>query len=597
MQNPQTFYTTQLKAHQNTLHHLQRKKKMFGIIRFGNIAAVLLLLYFLSFLGWWVVGTSAAILLIIFARLVILDLKNRDRIAHVLRLIEVQQKELKALAGNISQFSAGTGFHVPDHAYAHDLDIFGNGSVYQFLNRTVSEPGSNDLAQRLLQPLPQPKILPTQSAVAELTHQPLWLQEFFALGMAQNVKFATAQRIAQWSAEPNIFLQHKSLKMMRYLLPAAVLVVSILAMYDVVAMPVFYGALLLSAAINYQLNKLVAPIHHMLGKMVDELETLTQLLRHTENANFKTSLLTDLQNHLRSENTSASAAIQKLKSLLNMLDIRYNLVLATPLNLFLFWNLQQVLALEKWKLQFAAQTAGWFSTVATLESLASFATMQFNYPEWAIPKIHPEHFAIAGTQIGHPLIPAAKRINNPIHLTGSQTLMLITGSNMAGKSTYLRSIGVNTVLAMAGAAVCAEKFTISYTHLVSSMRISDNLQESTSTFYAELKKLEYIIKRVNACENVFVLLDEILRGTNSYDRHTGSAALIKQMVAKHAAVILATHDVELAALQQTHPAEIANYHFDVQVQNEELFFDYKLKPGVCTSMNASILMKKIGIDL
>ena len=175
--------------------------------------------------------------------------------------------------------------------------------------------------------------------------------------------------------------------------------------------------------------------------------------------------------------------------------------------------------------------------------------------------------------------------------------MLVTGSNMAGKSTYLRSTGINVVLAMAGSPVCAGSFTLSPVQLISSMRIADNLEESTSTFYAELKKLKTIIDKVNKNEKVFILLDEILRGTNSLDRHTGSKALIKQLIKQEAAAIIATHDIDLADMQQTYPTNMFNFHFDVQVNNEELYFDYILKPGVCTSLNASILMKKIGIEI
>jgi DNA mismatch repair ATPase MutS len=168
---------------------------------------------------------------------------------------------------------------------------------------------------------------------------------------------------------------------------------------------------------------------------------------------------------------------------------------------------------------------------------------------------------------------------------------------MAGKSTFLRSIGVNTVLAMMGSTVCAAQMEVSVMRIISSMRVADNLQESTSTFYAELKKLQYIIENVNSHEKIFVLLDEILRGTNSLDRHTGSEALVKQLIKKEAVAMLATHDVELAQLQTTYQANIHNYHFDAQIANEELYFDYTLKEGICQSINASILMKKIGIEL
>ncbi|HRP18347.1 MAG TPA: DNA mismatch repair protein MutS, partial [Ginsengibacter sp.] len=207
------------------------------------------------------------------------------------------------------------------------------------------------------------------------------------------------------------------------------------------------------------------------------------------------------------------------------------------------------------------------------------------------------YFLIKGTSVGHPLITADKRVANNINIPSQGKIMLVTGSNMAGKSTYLRSVGVNCVLAFCGAPVCATEFQVSDVAIISSMRIEDNLQESTSTFYAELKKLKAIIDRVNQGERVFILLDEILRGTNSTDRHTGSKALIRQLIEKQSVAIIATHDLELAAMKDTYREHIDNYHFDVQVNGEELYFDYKLKEGICKSMNASILMKKIGIEL
>jgi DNA mismatch repair ATPase MutS len=272
-------------------------------------------------------------------------------------------------------------------------------------------------------------------------------------------------------------------------------------------------------------------------------------------------------------------------------------VISAPLNLLLLWNLQQALDLEKWKKEHATDVKSWFDTLGDFEALISFATIHYNNPGWCFPNLHEKHFYINAKELGHPLIPENKRVNNYIDIENKGKIMLVTGSNMAGKSTYLRSIGVNTVLAMAGAPVCASAFTISPVQLISSMRIADNLEESTSTFYAELKKLKAVIDKVNAGEKVFILLDEILRGTNSLDRHTGSEALIKQLIRHEAAAIIATHDLGLAAINITYPNNILIYHFDVQVNNEELFFDYKLKPGICTSLNASILMKKIGIEL
>jgi DNA mismatch repair ATPase MutS len=261
------------------------------------------------------------------------------------------------------------------------------------------------------------------------------------------------------------------------------------------------------------------------------------------------------------------------------------------------WDLQQVIALEKWKKRNHQSIIQWFEALGNFEAISSFATLHFNHPEWCFPELKKEHFFIEGKEIGHPLINKLKRVNNYIDINNKGIIMLVTGSNMAGKSTYLRTIGVNTVLSMAGAIACAKSFALSPVQLITSMRIADNLEENTSTFYAELKKLKTVIEKVNNHERVFILLDEILRGTNSLDRHTGAVALTKQLIRQQAAGIIATHDVELAKLKDDYPANIYNYHFDVQVNNGELYFDYKLKEGICTSLNASILMKKIGIEL
>jgi len=255
------------------------------------------------------------------------------------------------------------------------------------------------------------------------------------------------------------------------------------------------------------------------------------------------------------------------------------------------------LLLEKWKKQNEEHIGVWFESLAEIESLSSLANLSFNHPHWVFPVIANQPGVFVAESLGHPLIPEDKLIGSDFFTEGTGELNLITGSNMAGKSTFLRAVGVNTVLAMTGAPVCAASLTVSNTKLMSSMRVSDNLEENTSTFYAELKKLKEIIEAVNQKQNVFLLLDEILRGTNSGDRHTGSKALIKQLIHHNAAGLIATHDLELAKLADEFPGKIHNYHFDAQVSNDELYFDYKLKRGICQSMNASILMKKIGIEL
>ena len=373
--------------------------------------------------------------------------------------------------------------------------------------------------------------------------------------------------------------------------------VIILNITDVVGDYIRNYCLLVSALLAFYISKKVTPLHNQVSKMTDELEVLSDSIQLIEQSGFTSTLLQDLQKQFKQQHEKASSQLIQLKKILERLDLRFNFVVFIPLNILLQWDLQQALALEKWKQRNQIHVLTWFTALGEFEALNSLSTLSFNHPTWCFPLLKEEHFFIEGKDIGHPLIPADKCVNNPLLIDKSGELMLVTGSNMAGKSTYLRSIGINTVLAMAGASVCAKYFCLSPVQIISSMRIADNLEESTSTFYAELKKLKTIIDKVNNNEKVFILLDEILRGTNSVDRHTGSAALIKQMIKHKAACIIATHDLDLAKMKEEYPGNILNYHFDVQVSNDELYFDYRLKEGICTSLNASILMKKIGIEL
>jgi DNA mismatch repair ATPase MutS len=269
-----------------------------------------------------------------------------------------------------------------------------------------------------------------------------------------------------------------------------------------------------------------------------------------------------------------------------------------PLKLATFWDWHQFAQLGRWKRNNPGTLLKWLDAFREMEVLSCFANAAYNHPGWTFPEVMESgDFILNARTLGHPLLREDHRVCNDLQMEGKGRILLVTGSNMAGKSTFLRTVGINMVLALAGGPACAEKMKFSRAHVISSMRIADNLEENISTFYAELKKLEIILKKVRAHEPVFLLLDEILRGTNSLDRHAGARALIRTFVEEGAVGILATHDLELTGMEKELPEALVNYHFDVQVQAEELFFDYKLKPGICTSMNASLLMRKIGIEV
>jgi hypothetical protein len=594
---PTQFYQSRLEKLQIQLKKLKLRKSSFAWFRLGAIVAIFAGFYLLWSLGTVYVIIATIVLLYIFIRLLLSDLKNQSEIEHINRLIVINENELKCLAGNYYDFDAGSQ-HIPkEHLYSNDLDIFGRASIFQYLNRTSSEPGSKRLAEFLKSPASISDITERQNAIKELSQKPWWIQELQSVGEKNKITFSTIERMKRWMKETPVFSDFKPWQWLRYLLPLIILSIVTLYIFKVAGESLFYIGLLLFAVIAYQINKYVAPIHEQLSKVAEELNTLSASISLIEKENFESPLLKSLQSAFLYQNKKTSEDILNVKKILDRLDIRYNIVLSLPLNILLLWNLQQALDLEKWKSEQQNNFDAWFGTLAKFEALNSFGILYFNHPHWIFPSVVPEYFSITGKEIGHPLIPIEKRVNNFINIESNAKLMLVTGSNMAGKSTYLRSIGVNVVLAMAGAPVCATEFTLSHVQVISSMRITDNLEESTSTFYAELKKLKTIIEKVNAGEKVFILLDEILRGTNSLDRHTGSKALIKQLIKKKAAAVIATHDLELANLKEEFSKNILNYHFDVQVSNGELYFDYLLKPGVCNSLNASILMKKIGIEL
>ncbi|MFC4261959.1 hypothetical protein ACFOWM_03650 [Ferruginibacter yonginensis] len=591
------FYETRLATLQQQLKTHQKRTTTFAVVRLGNVFAIVLLMYFLWSHYQWLAIVSTVILIAIFIRIIYKDVANRAAIKHLQLLITINENELLALDEQYHPFKNGQAFTRHDHFYANDMDIFGAASLYQMINRTTSEIGAATLANWLLQPATIDTITNRQEAIKELSNQQTFTQQIQALGKANFIKNDTIASINKWLQSPNQFLQYKHWQWLRCVLPAISISITALYVVDIITINWWYLSLFIFAAVAFQLNKIIAPIHNQLSHIVDELNILSQSLACIETQTFHSPYLQQLQTQLISQNKTASTQIKQVTKILERLDLRYNVVIAIPLNILLLWHLQQILDLEKWKMNQQAHLDNWLQTLATFEALNSMAVLHFNQPNWCFPVLKQQHFFMKATALGHPLIKSNKRVNNYIDIETAGQIMLITGSNMAGKSTYLRSIGINTILAMAGAPVCASHFELSPVQLISSMRIADNLEESTSTFYAELKKLKTVIEKVNAGEKVLILLDEILRGTNTLDRHTGSKALIQQIIKQKAAAILATHDVDLAALQQQYPHQIMNYHFDAQINGEELFFDYKLKDGVCTNMNASLLMKKIGLDV
>ena len=574
-----------------------RQKNRIAWGRLAAIIAAVLSFYFLQNVQLALAVLTCFLFVALFFRLVALAINATQKLNNLDHLIAINQEETAIAAGNYHHLPDGIQ-HLPSlHPYAYDLDIFGRASLFQFVNRTASQQGSGILAGWLLHPANAAEIVFRQQAVAELSPQVAWRQQLQAHGIAGSITIATQQKIQQSLQDQDAYFNQPFWKWIRYIGPAASLSVLVLYIADFISTPQFNLLLICFFLVTGYISKKATPAYRILNKISPEVATLSAVIQHIEDASCKSPWLQQLQQSFLQKGTSASVQVKTLNRILSRLDYRLNPVVFLPLNIFLFWDLQQMLHFEKWKRANRNSMDSWFEAAGKMEAISSLATLSFNHPQWCFPQIVPAQGSFAATSLGHPLIAENKRVNSSFSTEGTGKIAVITGSNMAGKSTFLRSIGLALVTGQTGAPVCATEARFACMQVISTMRISDNLEESTSTFYAELKKLKEIIDAVNRREPVFLLLDEILRGTNSLDRHTGSKALLKQLIHHNAAGIIATHDLALADLVKTYPQRIANYHFDVQVAGEELYFDYKLKEGICQSLNASVLMKKIGIEM
>jgi len=592
------YYSNETASHQQVLNKWISKGRKIGWARFLIVLFTALALYSVWGSGWVIEAAIPFAGITLFLKAVSMDIENRQKIENESRLLKIITNEIEVLKGNFSSLETGELFAPHQHPYAGDLDLFGQYSLYQYINRCQSEQGKRLLSLNLSEAQDKERILLQQDAVKELSRKNKWNHQFSAFGMSGQVTAISEKRIADWMIKPELHFTEPYWQMIIYIFPAITLSSILLYCTGAISLTYFNLSVVVFAVIAFSLSKKIHPTWKLLSNITGEIETLYQQLNWLEQESFSSSHINQLKTSLSYINTTnASTEIIQLKKILDRFDVRLNIYLFVFLNSFLLWDLRQFLALQKWKQNNSGIISHWFSVIAEMELSISLARLAFNQPDWCFPEISATYFTLEGKNIGHPLIASDTRVNNDYAIQGNARVDLITGSNMGGKSTFLRSIGVNIVLALMGGPVCAKSFSVYPAKLMSSMRIADNLAESTSTFYAELKKLQLIIEAVKRKETVFILLDEILRGTNSLDKHKGSEALIRQLIQQNTVAILATHDIELTQLQEQYPDSISNYHFDVQVANEELYFDYKLKTGVCKSLNATLLMKKIGINI
>ncbi|HBF40122.1 MAG TPA: DNA mismatch repair protein, partial [Firmicutes bacterium] len=447
-------------------------------------------------------------------------------------------------------------------------------------------------------PESMPKIIQRQQAVGELAQNFKWRQWLAAFGSVIEGKIQDPHDLAEWARERNSFYAQKTVIWGARAL-SAFTVGTLIIFLETHKIPFYlpFGALFL----QYILLKIHGKDRKRLLDTVfyyrKNLELYQELLFHIEQKNFSTEYLGDLKRKLQNHREElGSVQLRRLVKIADQVATRDH-ALYGIFNTLTLWDYHCLITLETWKENSGQCLGNWLETIGEFEALASLATLNYDHPDWVVPQITEGPSTYIAKGLGHPLLPAAFRKGNDLEIQNRVQVLLITGSNMSGKSTYLRTTGINLVLAYAGAPVCAQSFICSRMSIYTCMRVSDNLEKNISTFYAEILRIKMIVEATSASQKAaFFLLDEIFKGTNSIDRHLGAKVLIKKLIQQQAVGLVSTHDLELGELEQE-CSQVKNYHFQEFFRDGQLAFDYVLRPGISKTRNALYLMKAAGIEV
>ncbi len=587
-----SFYEQKVVLCTQMIRSLQKKIVLLAFFRLLSF----LLFGFSCFLFFkqnstWLLLLSL-LFLSVFIFLVFYTLQLKEKKLLYGNLLFVNENELGILDQKPNQMHDGREF-LRDKSYAEDLDIFGAGSIFHLINRCNTSHGNSKLSSLFLQAHPDgEKIKQRQKAIQVLAEQVEKRQLITAGGLPNKDKEGDVKGMTAWAEDGRNLHKNIWLQGFRWLLP----VFNISSfLYYIASGNILYIAIGAGVAwiIAVRYSKYILTQHLRIGKKQEILKQYASILKDFSEIKAGSSLL--LQ-QLQQEVYGAHLAIHKLAKITSFLDQRLNLLVNFFLNTLIAYDLQCVLALDQWKEKYQNQFEDWLFTVGKIESLNSLAGFAYNHPQFVYPTLLSFDTPIINAgQMAHPLIKEDDRIGNDLELGKNNELLLITGSNMSGKTTFLRTVGINLILAQSGAPVCAEKFSFTPMEILTSIRISDSLHEQTSYFMAELKRLQQIVLRLQNQKPALVLIDEILRGTNSGDKTSGSEQFIKKLLQYNCITLFASHDLVLSALENTYNGKVSNYCFESVIRDGILHFDYTLRRGVARNKNASFLMKKMGI--
>jgi hypothetical protein len=511
-------------------------------------------------------------------------------------LSEINSREALALSGDLNGFPAGNEFADIDHPFSNDTDLFGNSSLFQYINRTVTSYGREILSGWLSDPFSlSADLIKRQAVIRELAGKEKWRHEFMASGYKNALERNEIETLLEWLNEKDKYAGSVLKRYLLIILPGAAVISLILMIAGVLHYSLFTTIFLLNLLYVFSGIKNTNRVHNALSRKYYYLSSMIGLLRSFDNEGFNSDLLKEIKSGLSGKSVSATASVKKLERLIQAFDSRLNLLVSFALNGLLLWDYHSIKRLEKWKSDYSSQFPVWLDMLGQVDAFISFGNYAANNSSSVYPIISDDNIVFSAVKLGHPLIDSEERVSNDFEIAEKGHIYVITGANMAGKSTFLRTVAVNYILAMTGAPVCASSLKFRPVKLFTSMRTTDSLSNHESYFYAELKRLRVLITMVESGEPLFFILDEILKGTNSVDKSEGSKQFIRRMISYKGTGLIATHDISLGELEKEYPGIVLNKCFEIEIKGDKVSFDYRLRDGITTRMNASLLMKEMGI--
>lgn len=583
-------YERRLQQRESAVAELQRKHLWLGNTRIAVFVAVVVLAWFsrrsLLIFFLLIAAIILFIALVVIHRRVVGAMNAAKRAAEVYRRGIARMEDRWAGTGD-----TGDEFKDPLHLYAEDLDILGRGSLFQLLSIARTRMGRQCLARWLLTPAAPQEIQERQAAIAELKRNLDFREDLAVAGESERIE-AHPEALVQWANDLSSLKDGRWWALLLAALNVAALVYAFIALWAPLVL-----LILINGSIMFRQRHVLEKIFAGLDKTHRDLASLAEVLRCIETAKFTSPRLQQLQQRLLTHGLLPSACIAKLDTLSDLEDSRHNWFVRL-FDVPLLYSLQLAFALERWRRNYGNKIGDWLDVAGEIETLASLSAYAYEHTEDPFPEFVTAGSApcFEGEALGHPLLPATKCVRNDVALGGKNQVLLVSGSNMSGKSTYLRVIGINAVLAMTGAPVRAARLRLTHLSVGASMRVADSLQQGISHFYAEIKRVRQVIDLSSVQPSLF-LLDEILQGTNSDDRRVGTQGILRTLVGNGAIGLVTTHDLALTSLEETFPDRMTNVHFQEKFEDDKLSFDYRLRPGVVTTRNGIELMRSIGLDV